>query len=72
MFNYHHLYQNHYKQPDRTESKLFATNFANNIPWGDDLVLPKSSTTFRLYYQNVNGIKRDEYGGKSSPPFALQ
>jgi exonuclease III len=64
MFNYDHHYRNHYKQPDRTESKLSATNFANNFPWGDDVVLPKPSTTFRLYYQNVNGIKLDDYGGE--------
>jgi hypothetical protein len=66
MFNYDHHYRNHYKQPDRTESKVSAMSFANNIPWGDDLVLPKLSTTFRLYFQNVNGIKLDEYGGEFS------
>jgi hypothetical protein len=71
MFNYDHNYRNHYKQPDRTELMLSATNFANNFPWGDDAVLPKPPTTFCQYYQNVNGIKLDNTAA-SSPQFALR
>jgi hypothetical protein len=64
MFNYDHNYRNHYQQPARVEAKLSATNFLRNVPWGDHLMLPKPDNIFRTYYQNVNGIKLDEFGGE--------
>lgn len=63
LFNYHHSYRNRYHQSERQESQLSTINLSNNLPWGDDLSLSKSPHTFRLYYQNINGIKLDESGG---------
>ena len=63
IFDYSHKYKNRYHQPDRLEAKLSMTNLATNHPWGDDLLLNKDPNTFRLYYQNVNGIQLDEQGG---------
>jgi exonuclease III len=64
MFNYAHQYEVcRYHQPDRIEAKLSSPNFKDNHPWGDDLCLAKPPNTFRLYYQNINGIKLDDRGG---------
>jgi hypothetical protein len=64
MFNYAHQYEVcRYHQPDRIKAKLSSTNFKDNHPWGDDLCLAKPPNTFRLYYQNITGIKLDDRGG---------
>ena len=63
MFDYHHKYKNRYHQPDRAEAKLSTTNLKSNHPWGDELSQTKSPSTFRLYYQNVNGMQIDDQGG---------
>jgi hypothetical protein len=34
-----------------------------NIAWGDTMSLPKQQNNFRLYCQNINGLKLDEKGG---------
>ena len=63
LFNYHHTYKNRYNQTDRHEAKLSTSNLASNHPWGDVLQLVKPPRVFRLYYQNVNGVKMDASGG---------
>jgi hypothetical protein len=64
LFNYAHQYEVcRYHQPDRFKAKLLLTNFKANHPWGDDFGLAKPPNTFRLYYQNINGIKLDDRGG---------
>jgi exonuclease III len=64
LFNYAHQYEVcRYHQPDRFKAKLSMTNFKANHPWGDDFALAKPPNTFRLYYQNINGIKLDDRGG---------
>jgi hypothetical protein len=54
LFNY---------QPDRFKAKLSLTNFKANHPWGDDFSLDKPPNTFRLYYQNINGINLGDRRG---------
>ena len=63
LFNYNHTYAHSHHQPDRTGSKLSTTNLSDNHPWGDVLDLSKPPSVFRLYCQNVNGIKLDDGGG---------
>jgi hypothetical protein len=64
LFNYAHQYERcSYHQPDRVEAKLSSTNFKSNFPWGDDFSLDKAPNTYRMYFQNINGIKLDDRGG---------
>jgi hypothetical protein len=68
LFNYAHQYEVcRYNQPDRSKAKLSLTNFKENHPWGDDFNLAKPPNTFRLYYQNINGLKFDDRGGDLAP-----
>ena len=67
LFNYHHQYVHRYEQPARKAATLSDVNIKANLPWGDPLLLSKPSHIFRLYFQNVNGIRLDAKGGDLVP-----
>jgi hypothetical protein len=50
--------------PTVLKPNYIYNEFKTNIPWGDNLSFQKPASIFRLYYQNVNGIKLDEHGGE--------
>ena len=66
LFNYHHNYRLTYDQPHRQPAQLSTANLRDNLPWGDVLLIPKPSDQFRLYSQNINGLRLDSTGGDLS------
>jgi hypothetical protein len=67
LFNYSHDYRLEFHQPTRQAAFLSETNLSNNNPWGDDMICPKGKEIFRLYSQNINGLKLDNCGGDLQP-----
>jgi hypothetical protein len=63
LFNYSHNYRLAYQQQPRLTASLSETNLKSNVPWGDEMSCPKNKNTFRLYSQNINGLKVDDAGG---------
>ena len=64
MFNYNHRYRLSYEQPARQPASLSTANLRDNLPWGDVFQCPKPPNTFRLYSQNINGLRLDVKGGE--------
>jgi hypothetical protein len=63
LFNFSHDYRLTFQQQERTPANLSDLNLTQNIPWGDTMTHPKSQNTFRIYCQNINGLKLDAKGG---------
>jgi hypothetical protein len=66
MFNYAHDYRLQFDQQPRHPAVL-STNNLKNLHWGDKLKYPRPKNTFRVYCQNVNGLKIDDQGGELQP-----
>ena len=65
VFNYTHNYRLNYNQKVRTTGA--SLNLTANKSWGDEMIYPKQKNTFRLFSQNINGLKIDEKGGDLIP-----
>ena len=67
LFNYSHDYRLAYHQPSRTSATTPNPTLGLNNHWGDPMSLPKQRNIFRVYCQNINGLKLDEQGGDIPP-----
>jgi hypothetical protein len=66
LLNYSNNYHLSYQQPPHLAATLSDSNLKTNVPWGNMLSCPKPKDTFRLYSQNINGLKLDDTGGELS------